>query len=288
MGNGNSSAVGLERASGRTGLGDLPESCVAGILLRLDPPEICRLARLCHTFRAAASSDVVWETKLPGNYMYLLGKALGEDNSDGQKLSKKQIFALLCRRNPFNGAYMEFCLEKSRCLICMSISSKAMSITGIDDRRYWNFIPTAESRFHMVAYLHQIWWLEVRGEVEFCFPEGIYSLFFRLHLGRAIRRLGRRVCSPEHIHGWDKKPVRFQLSTSDGQLAQSKCYLDEPGSWLHYHVGDFAIRSSSAPIKIKFSMIQIDCTHTKGGLCVDSVSIWPKGFRPAIASYHLF
>lgn len=106
MGAGNSSAAGLERASGRTGLADLPESCVAGILLRLDPPEICRLARLCHTFRAAASSDVVWETKLPGNYKYLLGKALGEDNSDGQKLSKKEIFALLCRRNPFNGAYM--------------------------------------------------------------------------------------------------------------------------------------------------------------------------------------
>ncbi|RRT59406.1 hypothetical protein B296_00018529 [Ensete ventricosum] len=146
MGAGNSSAAGLERASCRTGLGDLPESCVAGILERLDPPEICRLARLCHTFRAAASSDVVWETKLPGNYMYLLGKALGEGSSDGQKLSKKQIFALLCRRNPFNGAYMEFCLEKSRCLICMSISSKALSITGIDDRRYWNFIPTAESR----------------------------------------------------------------------------------------------------------------------------------------------
>ncbi|RWW05436.1 hypothetical protein GW17_00031289 [Ensete ventricosum] len=57
MGAGNSCAAGLERASCRTGLGDLPESCVAGILERLDPPEICRLARLCHTFRAAASSD---------------------------------------------------------------------------------------------------------------------------------------------------------------------------------------------------------------------------------------
>lgn len=40
----------------------------------------------------------------------------------------------------------EFCLEKKRGLICMWISSKALSITGIGDRRYWNFIPTAESR----------------------------------------------------------------------------------------------------------------------------------------------
>jgi hypothetical protein len=29
----------------------------------------------------------------------------------------------------------------------MSISSRALSITGIDDRRYWNFIPSDESRY---------------------------------------------------------------------------------------------------------------------------------------------
>jgi hypothetical protein len=28
----------------------------------------------------------------------------------------------------------------------MTISSRALSITGIDDRRYWNFIPNDESR----------------------------------------------------------------------------------------------------------------------------------------------
>nr|GMC83219.1 F-box protein PP2-A15 [Ipomoea batatas] len=30
--------------------------------------------------------------------------------------------------------------------ICMSISAKAMTITGIEDRRYWNWLPTKESR----------------------------------------------------------------------------------------------------------------------------------------------
>lgn len=91
-------------------------------------------------------------------------------------------------------------------------------------------------------------------------------------------RLGRRVYSPEHIRGWDLKPVRFQLSTSNGQFAQSKCCLDEPGIWMDYHVGDFVVRNSDAPITVKFSMIQIDCTHMKRGLCVDLVSIRPKGF----------
>jgi hypothetical protein len=131
-------------------------------------------------------------------------------------------------------------------------------------------------RFHAVAYLSQIWWFEVRGEVEFCFPEGTYSLFFRLHLGRPLKRLGRRVYSSEHIHGWDIKPVRFQLSTSDGQQAQSKCYLTDPGVWINHHVGDFVVKSSNELVKIQFAMVQIDCTHTKGGLCVDSVAVKPQ------------
>lgn len=134
-------------------------------------------------------------------------------------------------------------------------------------------------RFHSVAYLQQIWWLEVGGELDFCFPAGSYSLFFRLHLGRAHRRMGRRVCGTELIHGWDARPTRFQLSTSDEQQATSEYYLDGPGSWILYHVGDFVISNSDELTSLKYSMMQIDCTHTKGGLCVDSVVIYPKGYR---------
>lgn len=36
--------------------------------------------------------------------------------------------------------------------VCMSISSKAMAITGIEDRRYWNWIPTEESRLVVYAF----------------------------------------------------------------------------------------------------------------------------------------
>lgn len=131
-------------------------------------------------------------------------------------------------------------------------------------------------RFHMVAYLQQVWWLEVAGEIDFCFPPDTYSLCFRLHLGRASKWLGRRICCLEHVHGWDVKPVKFQLWTSDGQHAVSECHLDEPGKWHRYYVGDFVVGKSSVQTKVKFSMTQIDCTHTKGGLCVDSVLIYPK------------
>lgn len=32
----------------------------------------------------------------------------------------------------------------------MAVSARGMAITGIEDRRYWNWIPTNESRYHDV------------------------------------------------------------------------------------------------------------------------------------------
>ena len=133
-------------------------------------------------------------------------------------------------------------------------------------------------RFSTVAYLQQIWWFEVDGEVEFPFPAGTYSIIFRVHLGRASKRFGRRVCNTENVHGWDIKPVQFQLWTSYGHYAASQSFLNGPGKWSYYHAGDFVVENGNAETKVRFSMTQIDCTHTKGGLCLDSVLIYPSEF----------
>eukprot|EP00262_Sarcandra_glabra_P017730 TRINITY_DN6170_c0_g1_i1.p1 TRINITY_DN6170_c0_g1~~TRINITY_DN6170_c0_g1_i1.p1 ORF type:complete len:302 (+),score=25.82 TRINITY_DN6170_c0_g1_i1:149-1054(+) len=276
-----------ENGSSSIGLGDIPESCVACVFMYLTPPEICNLARLNRAFRGAASSDSVWDSKLPPNYQDLLHLLPPERY---QNLSKKEIYALLSRSVPFDDSAKEVWLDRVTGGLCMSISAKAMSITGIEDRRYWNWVPTEESRFRVVAYLQQIWWFEVDGSVKFRFPTGLYSLSFRLHLGKFSKRLGRRVSNFEHTHGWDIKPVRFELTTSDGQLASRECCLDDPekddsignsrrGSWIEYVVGEFIVNNSDTPTEIRFSMKQIDCTHSKGGLCVDSVFIIPSDLR---------
>ncbi|KAF5737500.1 hypothetical protein HS088_TW13G00383 [Tripterygium wilfordii] len=184
----------------------------------------------------------------------------------------------------------EVWLDRVTGRVCMAISAKAMEITGIEDRRYWSWVPTEESRFHEVAYLQQIWWFEVDGVVRFRLPADIYTLSFRLHLGRFSKRLGRRVCNYEHAHGWDIKPVRFELSTSDGQQALCECRLDDMGEdvvigghkrgcWIEYKVGEFIVTDSEAATEVSFSMKQIDCTHSKGGLCVDSVFIIPSNLK---------
>ncbi|OMO86006.1 Phloem protein 2-like protein [Corchorus capsularis] len=272
------SSLADDQQRGFPGLGDVPESCISSIYMYLDPPEICKLAGLNRAFHGASLADFVWETKLPSNYRFLIMKVLGQNP---ESLNKKEIYARLCCPNRFDGGTKEVWLDKSSGKLCLSISAKALKITGIDDRRYWNHIPTEESRFQTVAYLQQIWWFEVVGELDFEFPAGSYSLFFRLQLGKSSKRFGRRICNLDQVHGWNIKPVRFQISTSNGQQASSECYLYEPGNWVHYHVGDFVIdeQNSNSPTKIKFSMMQIDCTHTKGGLCVDSVFIYPSEFR---------
>ncbi|KAJ0602663.1 putative phloem protein [Helianthus annuus] len=258
------------------GLGDLPESVVGYILLHLTPQEICTLASLNHAFRHASLADFVWESKLPNNYEMFVSRVF-DDDKFCYNLCKKDVYAMLSTPTFIDGGTKNVWLDKGTGKACVLISSNGLAITGIDDRRYWSWISTEESRFCSVAYLQQIWWFEVDGEVEFPFPCGTYTLYFRLQLGRSGRRFGRRVCNSDHVHGWDIKPVKFQLSTSDGQKAISQCYLSsEPGKWNLYRAGDFVVEDSKVPMKIKFSMTQIDCTHTKGGLCVDSVVILPK------------
>ncbi|KAK9733327.1 hypothetical protein RND81_04G060200 [Saponaria officinalis] len=268
-------------------LGDIPEACVARVFLYLTPPQICNLARLNRAFRGAASSDAVWHTKLPPNYLHLL-QFLPLDQY--QHLSKKDIFALFAASVSFDDGNKQMWVDRVTGRVCLSISARAMEITGIEDRRYWSWIPTEESRFQEVAYLQQIWWFEVDGVIKFPLPPDIYTLSFRLHLGKYSKRLGRRVSSFEHTHGWDIKPVRFEFTTSDNQHATTECCLDDGehdemygnhkrGCWIDYKVGEFVVTDLESPPEVRFSMKQIDCTHSKGGLCVDSVCIVPSELR---------
>ncbi|XP_049395491.1 F-box protein PP2-A11 [Solanum stenotomum] len=269
-----------------TGLGDLPESCIALVLTHLDPIEICKISRVSRTFHQASLTDLVWDPKLPQNYQILLRnyKNLWSNASeDSCSLTKKEIFIRLCRPNHFGSSnYKAFWMEKNRG-ICVCISWKEMKITGIEDRRYWTHVSSDESRFNTFAFLKQIWWVEVEGNLEFDFPAGNYSVFFRLQLGKTSRRLGRRICTVDQVHGWNIKPVQFQLSTSNGQQASAQYYLNEAGKWINYYVGDFVV--DSMPTKLKFSMTQIDCTHTKGGLCLDSVLIIPAHIGPKYVNF---
>lgn len=121
MGAGISSSAAEGAAGPGPGLGDIPEGCVASVLVHLSPTEICGLARLSRTFRGAASADFVWESKLPENYRYLVEKLFGEIPAD---LGKKDIYARLCRPIPFDRGTKVIFL----CLIPCYVSVKSVLI----------------------------------------------------------------------------------------------------------------------------------------------------------------
>ncbi|XP_059308431.1 F-box protein PP2-A12-like isoform X2 [Lycium ferocissimum] len=125
------------------GIVDLPENCVASIMTYLDPPEICKLSMLNRNFRIAGYADCIWESKLPTNYELIIERLF--ENFD-ENLCKRDIFALLCRPILLDGGSKKVWLDKRTGRVCLSISSKGLAITGVDDRRYWSRIETAESR----------------------------------------------------------------------------------------------------------------------------------------------
>jgi hypothetical protein len=49
-------------------------------------------------------------------------------------------------------------LDKSSGKICVAVSYKALRITGIDDRRYWNHISSEESRLNIYIFFFFSFW----------------------------------------------------------------------------------------------------------------------------------
>lgn len=90
-----------------TSLDDIPENCISSMMMRFDPQEICKLAKVNKAFHRASSADFVWESKLPPSYKFLLNKVLGEENLCS--MTKKEIYAKLCRPNFFDGGTKVSC-----------------------------------------------------------------------------------------------------------------------------------------------------------------------------------
>jgi hypothetical protein len=61
--------------------------------------------------------------------------------------------------------------------------------------------------------------------------------------------------------------------------------LEDPGKWNLYHAGDFVVDGTNASTKLKFSMTQIDCTHTKGGLSLDSILVYPCKLKEGLGHF---
>ena len=78
-----------------TQVGDLPECCLAHVMVLTSPRDACRCAAVSPSFRAAAESDAVWDRFLPPDYRAILASASAPPQAC-HGASKKDIYFGLC------------------------------------------------------------------------------------------------------------------------------------------------------------------------------------------------
>lgn len=287
-----------ENEKGLMGLGDLPESCVSLILILNTPRDVCRLSTVSQTFRLAGNSDSVWEKMLPIQYRHLLERL----DSPLEFSSKRELYFSLCHPNLIDGRTKMFWIERATGKLCFILSPRDLHITWGDDNRYWHWISRDDSSFKEIAELVTVCWLEVRGQfdLKLLSPGSTYAISFRLKLNESrrgiTRNFGHRAMVPPwpRPYGWNHKPVKFSVTTPDGDhqiYARYLSDLDKPvenneyqmtpfrhveDGWIEFDAGRFVVEEEGDnPGKIEFCMREWEGGNWKGGLLLDGIKIQP-------------
>ncbi|KAF3450036.1 hypothetical protein FNV43_RR06115 [Rhamnella rubrinervis] len=150
---------------------------------------------------------------------------------------------------------------------CFMLYSKELSITWVEDQRYWRWVNLKETSNELieVAELLNVCWLEVSGKFNTSklSPGTLYEVAFVIML-------------KDPAYGW-QVPVNIKLVFPDGTRQESKVNLMEKvrGQWIKIPAGEF-----QTPVRkqgeIEFSMMETKGGEWKKGLVVKGVTIQPK------------
>ncbi|XP_039156955.1 F-box protein PP2-B11-like isoform X1 [Eucalyptus grandis] len=138
----------------------LPGDVISRIFSLTTPRDACRVSSVSTAFRSIADSDQVWLQFLP------------PDHCDGVVLPpispKKSLYLHLCDHPiPVGGnRNMSLSLDKKSGKKCFMLGARDLTIAWGDDRNYWEWIATPESRFNEVAQLQYVWWFHIIGRIE--------------------------------------------------------------------------------------------------------------------------
>ncbi|CAM6102085.1 unnamed protein product [Calypogeia fissa] len=254
-----------------TGMGDLPESCIASILRLTTPRNVARLAGVSRVFRDASHSDSVWQTMLPPFYEDILAQAA---DAPARSCSRKEIYEFLTTPVLLENGTQDFWLDRATGGVCRSMGARGLYMVWGEDPRYWSWIQQEGSRFAEVAYLTQVWWLQVEGNMHCSLLPGTYTVSWRLSFAH------------DDVNGFDDPPVKFSVEGPDHVLINVYKDLANHWSsnfgdskWAELDVGEFTVGRGVSPVAIKFSLKEIDCGYLKSGMFVDSVLIQPTAVK---------
>ncbi|XP_052182538.1 F-box protein PP2-B15-like [Diospyros lotus] len=271
----------------------LPEDCIASILSLTSPPDAGKSSAVSSAVRAAAESDLLWESFLPPDYRDVLSRL----TSPVLYRSKKELFLRLCIPRLIDGGTKSFSLERSTSKKCYMLSARELSITWATNSLYWCWKPSLQSRFGEVAELITVCWLEIHGKIStrMLTPNTAYTAYLIVNF--ADRAYGLDYVPSEVLVEVDNHQSRglIYLRPEEGKRKMPELILtcnrmealrarvmkgeekvahERGDGWLEVELGEF--HNDGSEKDVKMSLKEVKGEHLKGGLIVDGIELRPR------------
>ncbi|MBA0801156.1 hypothetical protein Gohar_011539 [Gossypium harknessii] len=286
----------------------LPEECLCLIISLTSPEDACRSAMISHAFRSVANRDEVWEKFLPSDYRSIIS---GSSSSSLLSLGKKDVYFHLCFHPILiqNGT-KSFQLEKKSGTKCYMMGARALSIIPEGTPAHWIWTSLQESsdgekptfdfkrmtkrmallifplftscfdffnRFPETAELKQVWWLNMRGEIEtkILSSDTNYAVYFVFKLRKEHTTGFTQRTVGLHVHV-DKIGLREVRMVSLDPLRDEPRYIRERGDgWMEIEMGAF-FNNCGDDGSVEFSVWEAHTNYVKQGLIIEGIELRPK------------
>ncbi|MBA0740471.1 hypothetical protein Gogos_013671 [Gossypium gossypioides] len=255
----------------------LPEECLCLIISLTSPEDACRSAMISHAFRSVANRDEVWEKFLPSDYRSIIS---GSSSSSLLSLGKKDVYFHLCFHPILiqNGT-KSFQLEKKSGKKCYMMGARALSIIpeGAPAHWIWTSLQESSNRFPETAELKQVWWLNMRGEIEtkILSSDTNYAVYFVFKLRKEHTTGFTQRTVGLHVHV-DKIGLREVRMVSLDPLRDEPRYIRERGDgWMEIEMGAF-FNNCGDDGSVEFSVWEAHTNYVKQGLIIEGIELRPK------------
>ncbi|PPD75634.1 hypothetical protein GOBAR_DD27445 [Gossypium barbadense] len=170
-----------------------------------------------------------------------------------------------------------FQLEKKSGKKCYMMGARALSIIPEGTPAHWIWTSLQESRFPETAELKQVWWLNMRGEIEtkILSSDTNYAVYFVFKLRKEHTTGFTQRTVGLHVHV-DKIGLREVRMVSLDPLRDEPRYIRERGDgWMEIEMGAF-FKNCGDDGSVEFSVWEAHTNYVKQGLIIEGIELRPK------------
>ncbi|KAL6851419.1 hypothetical protein ACP4OV_020352 [Aristida adscensionis] len=268
----------------------LPEACLAHAISLTTPVDACRSSAVSAAFRAAASSDAVWEGFLPLGYRSVLARA---DHPVDLTCSKMEVFLSLAQDHVLlDQRTKSFWLERTSGAKCYMLSSRSMSIIWGENPLYWRQVYLPDSRFEEVSELLAVCWLDIAGSIdrEELSPNTKYAAYLVFNLAEesygldsptqeASITVGDRLVSANRVvclHPRDMEETPLTGGAEQAEEGRVSYPRERDDGWMEVELGEFYNDQQGSTGVVVVRLAEQVQLNWKKGLILEGVEITPK------------